>query len=435
MTPTTAILMAFALVALNAFFVATEFAIVKVRETRLRELARKGNRAARDAEQVVRRLDVYLSASQVGVTLASLGLGWVGEPAFAHLFEPLFARLPVIQEAVAHTAGLTVAFLLITVLHITLGEQAPKSLAIQRPERTTLFVARPIRWFTRIFYPVIWTLNALANATVRMLRLGPATDAESFHSEEELQMLLSRPVPGGHSPLLRQRLIQNVFTFGRRSARQIMIPRTDVVFLSTRRPVAELLDQIRQTGHTRYPVCDGDLDRVLGTAHIKDLQRLDPARPDLAGIARPALFVPESMSAERLLLTFQESHQHLAVVVDEYGGASGIVTLEDVIEELVGELQDEFDEETPDFLPLRRGGFLVSAGMLLEAVTARLGVTIEEDVEADTLGGYVQQRLGRLGRVGDEIVLGGYTVRVVQARGRRLLKLLVLPRGGPGAAA
>ena len=170
-------------------------------------------------------------------------------------------------------------------------------------------MAGPIIWFTRIFYPFIWALNGLANLTVKLLGLGPASDAESFHSEEELQMLLSHLPAGGRSQILRQRLIQNVFTFGRRTARQIMIPRTDVVFLLTRRPVPELLEQIRQTGHTRYPVCDGDLDKVLGIAHIKDLQRLTPGTPDLPSLLRPPLFVPESMSAERLLLTFQESHQ------------------------------------------------------------------------------------------------------------------------------
>lgn len=432
MSQTVAILLALLLVGLNAFFVATEFAIVKVRETRLVELSRRGNRAAAVAEKVVARLDTILSATQLGITFASLGLGWVGEPAFARLFEAGLGRLPFLHHAVAQTASLTTAFLFITVLHIIFGELAPKSLAIQRPEATTLFVARPIVWFSRVFYPVIWTLNTLANMVVRWLRLSPDASEEKGHSEEELQILLTRGHAGQAVGRVRQRLLQNVFTFGRRTARQIMIPRADVAFLSVRRPFAELLSQAQSAGHTRFPVCDGELDNVLGIAHIKDLWAVREApQADIRRLVRAPLFVPESMSAEKLLLNFQNNRQHLAIVVDEYGGASGIVTLEDVIEELVGEVQDEFDEETPQLLPVRGGGFLVGAGMLLEAVAAQLGVKPPES-DAETIGGYVQFQLGEIGRVGDEVPFGDRVIRVLEMRGRRLLRLLILP---PGPAA
>jgi CBS domain containing-hemolysin-like protein len=435
MTDALPVVFALFLVALNGFFVATEFALVKVRATRLMELARKGNRTAILAEKLVKKLDAYLSATQLGITLASLGLGWVGEPAFAHLIEPFFEGLPFVESTLAHTASVTTAFLFITFLHIVFGELAPKSLAIQRAEATTLAVARPIVFFHWVFYPFIWSLNGLANVTLRLIGLGPASEHEASHSEEELQILLSHSHAGGRIPLVRQRLLQNVFTFGRRTARQILIPRTDVVFLSVDRPYAELLEQAKQSGHTRYPVCEGDLDRVLGTVHIKDLYRGDPGPEGIRGLLRPPLFVPETMSAERLLLTFQEKRQHLALVVDEYGGASGVVTLEDVIEELVGEVQDEFDEEAPQLIRVRDGGYLVSAGMLLEAVAAQLGVKLEDDIDADTIGGYVQLKLGSLGLVGEQVPFGGYIIRVVEARGRRLLRLLILPRNAPAGGA
>ena len=393
------ILLAFFLVFLNGFFVATEFALVKVRATRLAELSKKGNKSAKLAESLVARLDAYLSATQLGITLASLGLGWVGEPAFAHLFQPFFDGLPFLRSTMSHTASLTAAFVLITFLHIVFGELAPKSLAIRRAEATTLIVARPIIAFHFVFYPLIWSLNGLANLTLRLLRLGgAASEHDSSHSEEELQMLMAHSHAGGRIPVMRQRLLQNVFTFGRRTARQMLIPRTDVAILSIDRPFVELVEQVRVSGHTRYPVCEGDLDRVLGILHIKDLPLVDPGREGFEKVLRPPLFVPESMGAERLLLNFQEQRQHLAIVVDEYGGASGILTLEDVIEELVGDVQDEFDEEAPQLLKVRQGGYLVSAGMLLEAVAAQLGVTLEENVDADTIGGYVQLQLGTLGR-------------------------------------
>ena len=427
MNQSLALLLALFLVGLNAFFVATEFALVKVRSTRLAELSQQGNKSAKLAEQVVHRLDGYLSATQLGITLASLGLGWVGEPAFVHLIEGWVHLVPGVREALAHTLSLTVAFLIITFLHIIFGELAPKSLAIQRPEKMTLLVARPIILFYKIFYPAIWALNGLATLFLRALRLGPVPAHESAHSEEELQMLLTQGHSQGNIPLIRQRLLQNVFTFGRRTARQIMIPRADGVFLSVLKPYDELLAQVKESGHTRYPVCEGELDKVLGIVHIKDMVG-DPASADIRKQLRPPLFVPETMTAERLLLTFQENRQHMAIVVDEYGGASGILTLEDVLEELVGEVQDEFDEEAPQFLPIRRGGYLVGAGMLVDAVAAQLGVRLDEESDADTIGGYVQEKLGQLGRVGDEVAFGDYVIRVVETKGRRLLRLLVLPQ-------
>ncbi len=433
MNQTLAILLALFLVALNGFFVAAEFALVKVRATRLAELSQGGNKAARLAEKVLGKLDAYLSACQLGITFASLGLGWIGEPAFAHLFEKWLHGVPGMTESMTHTAGFLSAFLLITALHIVLGEMAPKSAAISRPEQTSMLVALPMTWFYNAFYPAIWALNGLANLSLRLVKIEPVSEHEMSHSEEEIRMLLAHSHAQGTIPLIRQRLLQNVFTFGRRTARQILIPRADVSFLRADEPFPQLLDRARDAGHTRFPVCDGELDRVLGIAHIKDLFKESSAAGDIRKHLRTPLFIPEAMTAEKLLLTFQENRQHLAIVVDEYGGASGIVTLEDVIEELVGEVQDEFDEEAPQFIPVRKDGYLVSGGMLVEAVAAQLGVHIEE-IDADTIGGYVQLKLGQVGRVGDEVPFGSFVVRVVEVKGQRLVRLLLVPASAPRSA-
>ena len=423
MSQSFALLLALFLVFLNAFFVATEFAIVKVRSTRLAELAQQGNKSARLGERVVERLDAYLSATQLGITLASLGLGWVGEPAFAHLIERWVHRLPL-REALAHTVSLTVAFFLITFLHIIFGELAPKSIAIQRPDRVTLLVARPIIWFYKIFYPAIWALNGLANLVLKALRLGSASGHESSHSEEELQMLLTQGHARGTMPLIRRRLLQNVFTFGRRTARQIMIPRADVVFMSVFRPYQELLNQMRESGHTRYPVCEGELDKVLGIIHIKDMVG-DPATAEIRKLIRPPLFVPETMTAERLLLTFQENRQHMAIVVDEYGGASGLVTLEDVLEELIGEVADEFEKDVAP--PIREeapGTYVVDGLVGLAELRERLHLELPDE-PYDTVGGMVFGRLGRLAQIGDGVEVDGYRFQVSGVDGRRVSQVRV----------
>lgn len=437
MSQTVAILIALTLVAINAFFVASEFSLVKVRATRLAEMARRGNRNAALAQKMVGRIDTYLSATQLGITLTSLGLGWVGEPAFAHMFEDFLHTGNPLSPEVRATLSIILAFVVMTFLHIIFGELAPRSVALTRSERVVLLIARPIYVFNRVFLPLTWLMNVLARIVLRLLKVGPASEHEAIHSPEEIQMLLSRSLAGVGGSVLRDRLVGNLFTFSRRTARQIMIPRTDVVILSAKRKVPELIQQVQAAGHTRYPVCDGDLDHVLGIVHIKDLAKIpDAATADIKSTLRQPLFVPEVMTAERLLLNFQETRQHLAIVVDEYGGASGLVTLEDVIEELVGEVQDEFDEEAPKFIPVRRGGYLVSAGMLVEAVATQLGVKPDDD-QSDTIGGYVQRKLGALGRVGDQVPFGDHTIRVVEARGRRLTRLLILPpprSAGPGAA-
>lgn len=430
MTDLLYLLLALGLVGLNAFFVATEFAIVKVRATRIEELVSQGVRRAFATREVIRRLNAYLAACQLGITLASLGLGWVGEPAFAHLVAPLFESLGAAKGVATHTVAVTLAFILITALHVILGEQVPKTLAIERALGTALTVAWPIRAFYAVFFPAIWAMNALSKLCVRMLGLEPVSEAARAHTEEELRMLVARSRKGGLLSELHAKLLSRALDFVDHSVRQIMLPRGDIVYLDVNRDYEDNLEHARKSGHTRYPLCDGDLDQVLGVIHIKDLfvhADRAAAQRDLRPLAREPLFVPESLPVEKLLAIFQRKRVHMGIVIDEYGGTSGIVTLEDVLEELTGEIQDEFDSEEPKVEKLPDGRLSVDAAMPLDEIRDALGIHPGDDEDVDTLGGLVLVRLGRMPRVGDEIELDGRAVRVSRMRGRRILRLVVDP--------
>jgi CBS domain containing-hemolysin-like protein len=417
--------LALLLVALNAFFVLAEFAIIKVRATRVDELAREGSLKARWTRRVLQRLDSNLSATQVGITMASLGLGWVGEPALAHLLEAPLAGAGDISPVLAHTLAVAFSFLAITFVHVVFGELAPKSIAIRRPEQMALASAGPLQLFSFVFYPLIWIFERSASVVLALIGLSPALPEEMAHSEEELRALLSRSGAQGKLGNLRPELIENLLEFPNLATRQIMVPRTDVVFLSIDAPLAETLRIAQESGHTRFPVCRGGLDQVLGIVHIKSIfNRAVPAGGlDLASVLGEALFVPETMPADRLLRTFQRRRQHMAIVVDEYGGSSGIVTLEDVIEEIVGEVQDEFDQENPDLAQSGDGVWTMDGRARLEEVADRLDGTLDEPPDVDTIGGYVQARLGRLARTGDVVPLGGWDLKVTEARGARVRRI------------
>jgi len=420
------IVLALLLVALNAFFVATEFAIVKVRRTRIDELVDQGHRRA----VAVREVHAYLSATQLGITLTSLGLGWVGEPAFAHLLEPLFRSLGFLSPVATHTSAITLAFLVITFLHVVFGELAPKTLAIERAEATALLASRPIRAFAWLFHPLIVVLNGAAGFAVRLMGLPPITDAERAHSEEELRMILAVSHRSGILSEDHARLLENVLDFADRTVRQIMVPRGDIVFLDVNRAYADNLSTAREFGHTRYPLCDGDLDTIVGVVHIKDLFLSPPVgggEVDLRSIAREPLFLPESLDLENVLARFQKAHLHLGLVIDEYGGTSGIVSLEDVLEELTGEIQDEFDQEPPKVQPLPDGRVSVDASLPKDEIE-ELGIDEDGDEEVDTIGGLVLARLGRIARLGDVVEIGGRKIEVSRVRGRRILRLIVHPK-------
>jgi CBS domain containing-hemolysin-like protein len=427
----TSLILAILVVFFNAFFVATEFAIVKARASRIQELLREGARGAAAVDEVLRNLDSYLSATQLGVTLMSLALGWLGEPAFAALLWPIFDALGIWSAAVVHSISLTLAFAVITFLHIVLGELTPKFLAIQRPEQVALVAAGPLRAFRRLFAPALWLLNNSANAIMRLLGIRRASPSELVHSEEELRILLTESHRTGALSASKRKLLENVFDYTHRSAKHIMVPRAEIIYLTLRKSFAENLDTIRNNQHTRYPLCETDIDHVIGMVHVKDL--FQPAEgeaqvSDLVRVKRELLFVPETRPLELLQRDFQQRRIHMALVVDEYGSTTGLVTLEDILEEIVGEIQDEFDAEPPK-MEASGSGYVVDGLVLIDDIAERLGIEVTEP-ESNTLGGFVISRLGRIARVGDVVKLDGYDVKVIELKGRRVSKLLLTPITG-----
>jgi len=413
----------------NGFFVAAEFAMVKVRPTQLAELAAEGSVRARMARRLTKHLDAYLSATQLGITLASLALGWVGEPAMARLIEPLFVRTGAAAPAIAHSIAATIAFSSISALHIVIGELAPKSIAIQKPVGTALLVAYPLRTFYVVMFPAIWALNGVSNAILRLFGLHAASDAENVHSPEELRMILASSEKAGMLSEENREIIEGVFQFSKRTARQIMVPRTDVAVLSITKSIEDNLEIIRTTRHTRYPLCETTLDQTVGLIHVKDLllaQLRGPGR-GLADLKREMLFIPENSTVDALLSQMIEHKTHMAVVLDEYGGASGIVSLENITEELFGQIQDEFDRERPEIEPLGSGRYRVRGDYLIEDLADRLKIDVGEPDE-ETVGGYVAARLGREPLPGDRVELGDLTISVLDAERFRVRWVLVQVR-------
>jgi CBS domain containing-hemolysin-like protein len=415
------ILFALALVLMNAFFVAAEFAIVKVRATQIEEQAARGDPRARVARRILQRLDAYLSATQLGITIASLGLGWVGEPAFARLLQPLIASWGAWATVASHSTSLVVAFSLITLLHIVVGELIPKSIAIQSAQRVVLWVAIPLWFFFMVFYPVLAAFNSVSNWVLRLIGFSPTAEGEAAHSELELMMILERAHRAGRISTRRADLLRKFLTFPNRTARQVMVPRSEVYYLALERTLEQNLAIIRESGHTRLPLCEKGLDTILGLINVKDLLwRAEASKQvDLRSLKREILFVPETKLIEELLKEFQQHRVHMAIVVDEYGVMSGLITLEDVIEELVGEIQDEYDQETPRVQPLADGSWRVDGAMSLLDFSQRFGLALEETGEA-TVGGLVVSKLGRIARVGDTVRIGAHLLEVTDVHRRRI---------------
>jgi CBS domain containing-hemolysin-like protein len=419
--PGWALLLGLVLVLVNGFFVAAEFALVRVRPTQLEPDVERGLLRARLARRMVQHLDAYLSATQLGITLASLGLGWVGEPAFSWVLEPLVALFAGPNPRLVHSIGLTASFLAITVLHIVMGELTPKWVALRHARPAALLVALPLHGFYRLTYPAIWLLNRAARALSRLLGVAPPQGGGGIRDEEELRRLLASRRDSDEQ---QRELLDNIFELSHRMARQIMLPRQDVVYLSTTRPLAENLRLAKRGGHTRYPLCEGDLDHVIGVVHIKDLFRQERPLGSLEEVKREIAFVPETLELDRLLKRMREERLHLAAVIDEYGGVSGIVTLEDVIEEIVGEIQDEFDAEKPQLQQNPDGSYLVAGGMLVEELEDALGLDFS-DRDEDTIGGVVFSELGRNPVEGDRVELGPITLEVLEMQRNRVALLKV----------
>ncbi|MCZ8514638.1 hemolysin family protein [Paenibacillus filicis] len=374
------------LVFLNGFFVAAEFAIVKVQRARIDLLVKEGKRNARLAVSIVSHLDAYLSACQLGITLASLGLGWIGEPAVALFLHPLLAPLGLPAAAVDALA-FTAAFTIITMLHITLGEQFPKTYAIRKSEQVTLLSSGPLVWFYKGMYPLILLLNGMSGALLRLTGIEPTAEHRSAHTEDEIRVLMKESNRSGLIDSTELALVDNIFDFTETHAREIMIPRTEMVCLYTQMSFEDNKTIAISEMHTRYPVCDPDKDRIIGFVHIKDLLRSDEAN-DIRSYIRPITKVPESMQISALLKLMQKKRAQMALLIDEYGGTSGLVTFEDIIEEIVGEIQDEFDEERPRIEKREDGTHSIDGRLLIEEVNSFFGMDIASD-DYDTIGGWI----------------------------------------------
>ena len=408
---------------------AAEFSLVKVRKTRLAELSEAGSPRAKVALDVASQLDAYLSACQLGITLSSLGLGWIGEPAIASLLEPLFTGIAGWNPIYTHTIAITIAFSIISLLHIVLGELVPKSIAIQRAESTALATAGFLKAFYWICYPVIRALNGLANFVLRIWGIEPANEADLSHSEEELRMLVDASQKYGYLDKMEGKLLDNVFEFSDRNASEVMVPRQDMVCIFIQDTFEEILGVIKKYGHTRYVLCDDDKDHVLGLIHMRDIIRLQetPGEKDITKIMREILAVPEGMPISHLVQRMRSQRSHMAIIVDEFGGSAGLVTLEDMLEELVGEIYDEFELEQPRIQKIAAHDYILNGRVLLEEVSEMLEIELEEET-VSTIGGYVFARIGRKPVKGDIVSFDGFNFEVMEVIGYRITKVKVMKK-------
>ena len=422
------LLLAAVCVAANGFFVAAEFALAKVRPSSLEALARNGDVAAGRALALTRRLDPFLTATQFGITLASLGLGWLGEPALSRLLDPLIELIGVPERMLAGVS-LVVAFSVISVLHIVVGELVPKSMAIQRPERVARWCAVPLRMFYIATFPLLFVLNSLSNACLRLLRLPPAGHGDGIFSADEIRLLIQASFQGTEEQERKRELLERVLRGTDRTVRAVMVPRVDMVTVPIDRDIEGCLKLVRKHGYSRYPLTEGDdPDKVVGYVYVKDVLMAETAATHgVRSMQREILFVPETKTVGEILEEFQRTHIPIAIVVDEYGGTSGLVSLEDVVEEIVGELQDEHDVETPR-VHARSDGTLILDGAVPVDELDLEGLELGAVDEADTIGGYLVARLGRLARPGDRVRVGAYDAVVSDVRRRRVARVVLTPR-------
>lgn len=410
------IFVTFLLVFLNGFFVAAEFAIVKVRASQIEIKAKSGNNVANLAKHITNHLDGYLAATQLGITLASLGLGWVGEAVMTKVVVNFLALFNVELVGTFQTnIGHILAFAIITILHIVFGELAPKSIAIQRPVGTTMALTLPLRFFYMMFRPFIWVLNGFANLILRMLGFG-VTMNEVHHSSEELQYLLDQGKESGALNLTEHELIKNVFDFNERVVKNVMVPRTKITAVEVDSPKELLLNTIISEGYSRVPVYDGSIDKIVGIVHAKDLlpQLVDKLEIELKNIIRKPYFIPETKKINDLLAEFQQKRIQIAIVLDEFGGTSGMVTLEDIVEELVGEIQDEYDEEHPIVEQVSQTEYIVSASANIHDVNEYLPLDLPQSNDYDTLSGLVSELFDKIPDVGECKEFHGYAFTILK---------------------
>lgn len=399
--------------------------MVRLRESRIATMADSGSKRAGFARSMVQNLDAYLSACQLGITLASLGLGWIGEPAVASFLRPLFHSFGWNNEAAIHGTSVAIAFIIITMLHIVIGELAPKSMAIRKTEAVALTAAAPMVVFYKIMYPFIWVLNGMANGLLKLLRIEPASELDSAHTEEEIRILVKESNKNGLIDNTEMALVDNIFEFADTTAREVMIPRTEMICLYTNLSYEENLEVAYEGMRTRYPVCEQDKDHIIGFIHIKDLMRSPDA--DYDQLIRPIIAVPESIRISELMKLMQRSRTQIAMLVDEYGGTAGLVTLEDIMEEIVGEIQDEFDEEErPEFEQAGEFSYSIDGMMLIEDVNDQFGFELDFD-DYDTIGGWLYARIDALPpQKGQSVDHEGCTFIVDETEQKRISRVRIL---------
>ena len=431
------ILLALFLVILNGFFVAAEFSIVKVRYSQIQIKAAEGNPLAKQAEHIIKKLDAYLSATQLGITLASLALGWVGEAAVHSVIERLFLSFNIgLDETLLTTLSLVLSFLIITILHIVFGELVPKSIAIRKSEPTAMFIAYPLRIFTTLFQPFIWLMNSTSNGFLRLINIPPASDSD-IHSTEELQLLVKQSADSGEIEEENYEIIKNAFDFTDHSAKQIMVPRQNIHSIDIEDPIDDILNTIMESGYSRIPVYEDSIDNLIGVLYTKEIIREYVKRSgnishsDLRELMREAFFVVGSKKISDLLKVFQSKKMHLAIVIDEFGGTEGIITLEDILEELVGEIQDEEDDEEKIVEKVDENTYWVQAAQPLEEINEHLpeALPLSDEGDYNTLAGFILHELEDIPEENQEFNLLNYHFKIhkMQNKGVELVELIYQP--------
>lgn len=412
------------LVLLNGFFVAAEFALVKVRDTQLQPYANRGHSGAKVARRVISNLDACLSATQLGITLASLGLGWFAEPFFEAMLDPALKAFGIESSELRHGISFALGFSVITFLHIVAGELAPKSLAIQKPVPTTLLIARPLLLFYKISYPFIWLLNSAATKLLRLGGLEPVAESEHVHSEEELRLLIHSTQRHVGATALETGIILNAMDLRQRRVRDILRPRNEIAYFDTDELIESCFDLSIETRFSRYPLCaNGDLDQALGVVHIKDLHAFRQhatKAADLRAIARPIIYIPEVAHLEKILGLFLSRKLHFAFVVDEFGTVIGMITLENILEELVGQIQDEHDQEQPQVIKRDNDSWRIQGNLPIHSLEDILGIHLEETEGLTSASGWITQELGGFPRKDDTIRISGFKITVKDLDGPKV---------------
>jgi CBS domain containing-hemolysin-like protein len=410
---------------MNAFFVATEFVMVKVRKSRIETLALEGNKNAKYILVVIKNLNLYLSACQLGITLASLGLGWIGEPTVSHILIPIF-NLFNMPESAIYSISFILGFSIITAFHIVLGELVPKSLAIINAEKIAMYTAFPLIMFYKLTYPIMWIFNHSTNLVLKIFGISQNDEHDAAHTDEEIKLLAKDSYRQGLIDKTELTFVDNIFDFSDKDVKEIMMPRTDMVCIFIEDSFDDIISFTLKKHLTRYPVCKGNKDNIVGFIHIKDLyrQKIEGNDKNIENIIREVKFIPEFMSIGNLLKIFKSEKSQMAIVIDEFGGTSGLVTIEDVLEEIVGEIQDEFDKDENEINRTKDNNYIINGKVPIEDVNELLNLDIEVE-NIDTIGGWIYSQLKSYPKTNDNIIYNNYNFIILKCNSKRINKILV----------